>query len=168
MEFLNYLSSDEGYMLANNGMEGLHYDLDEEGRVSNIFDTSRNYLPLSGITRRLDQVRFHDARPLAEGADKGVAMAYDFQMIQYAEGMHLYTDIFYGLPVTDESLEYSNELSNFVVSKVVEFVTGETPLDDANWKAYQDEWTAKGGMKVLESYAKLYNEMNGTNYAVAR
>lgn len=166
MKFLNYLMED-GYMLATYGMEGVHYDTDEEGRVSNVFSGNVDYTPLAQVVRRLDQVRFHDARPLGEDADKATKLTYDFQMIQYAENQALYTSIFYGLPTTNESLEYNNELSNYVSTKVVEFITGETEITDETWKEYKDEWTAKGGVKVLESYAKLYNETNGTDYTVA-
>jgi len=79
------------------------------------------------------------------------------------EGHPAYESLFYGLPATDEALEYSAGLETLMKDWFVAFCTGERKLDDANWAAYLEDLKAKGAQKVLDSYVKLYNEINGTN-----
>ena len=161
MKFLNYLVTDEGFELMQYGMEGYHFEYNEDGTVNNIFQLNKDYLPLTGLVRLLGT---GGLAPLSEDASRAQQMIWPFENTQHILGLPVYQDLFYGLPTTQEALEYATEVANYVTSKVVEFVTGATPINDETWAAYKTEWAAKGGMKVLESYAKQYNELNKTEY----
>lgn len=161
MKFLNYLATDEGYELFQYGWEGLHFEYNEDGTTTSIYQLNKDYLPLTGL------VKWQSAgglAPLKEDATRAQQMIWPFENTQHILGLPVYQDLFYGLPTTQEALEYATEVSNYVTSKVVEFVTGATPINDETWAAYKTDWAAKGGMKVLESYAKQYNELNKSEY----
>ncbi len=83
--------------------------------------------------------------------------------------MGVYTSDFYGLPVTQEALDYSAGLSTQLTDSVVEFVTGKKDVDDdAVWAAYLQDAVDKGAQKVLDSYLAEYNELNGTSYTAVQ
>ena len=46
---------------------------------------------------------------------------------------------------------------------VMEFITGQTELNDANWSAYLDAYKTAGGAEILAAYTAEYNEKNGTS-----
>lgn len=79
--------------------------------------------------------------------------------------MGVYTSDFYGLPVTQEALDYSAGLETLTTDWVVELVTGKKDVnDDAVWAQYLKEANAKGAQEVLNSFLAEYNEINGTDY----
>lgn len=79
--------------------------------------------------------------------------------------MGVYTSDFYGLPVTQEALDYSAGLNTLTTDWVVDLVTGKKDVnDDAVWAQYLKEANAKGAQEVLNSFLAEYNELNGTDY----
>lgn len=81
------------------------------------------------------------------------------------DNMGVYTSDFYGLPVTQEALDYQAGLDTLTTDWVVELVTGKKDVnDDAVWAAYLQEAVDKGAQQVLDSYLAEYNELNGTSH----
>lgn len=81
------------------------------------------------------------------------------------DNMGVYTSDFYGLPVTQEALDYQAGLDTMTTDWVVELVTGKKDVnDDAVWAAYLQEAVDKGAQQVLDSYLAEYNELNGTSH----
>ena len=166
MRLLNYLSTDEGYMLACFGMEGVHYTLDENGYLDDMFYTKdRTWTPFAEIVSRLDISNYLDQKPLGEDADKEAQIGYQFQVIQYQTDLPLYTNIFYGINSTREQEELGTDVDSYVSQMVIEFITGKTPLNDETWEQYKSTWVQKGGQKILDSLAEAYNQLNNTTYS---
>lgn len=163
--FLDYLITDEGLMLSKYGIEGEDYNITENGEI---IRTHQNDLSvIRSVVNDMEKAALEVIAPAddASAIDKAL---YSFQIEQYNPNkINLYSDIFYGIPTPTEQTEYGNELDTYVSSKVVEFVTGTTELNDENWEAYKTEWVNKGGLKVLQAYADAYNSLQGTDYAVA-
>ena len=167
--FLDYLMGD-GYMLAKNGVEGLHYEIDSYGAVKPLIEGTKTWIPLNEVVNDKERMIETDVPLLMdkETDDQATRTIHLFQRVQYnTDGRPLYTSIFYGIASTQAQLEYGAELETFTTSKVVEFITGETPITDETWSAYCQEWVNKGGQKVLESYAEAYNKLHGTAYTAA-
>lgn len=81
------------------------------------------------------------------------------------DNMGVYTSDFYGLPLTQEDMDYKAGLETLRTDWVVELVTGKQDVnDDAVWAAYLKEADAKGAQAVLDSYVAEYNAYNGTDY----
>ncbi len=97
--------------------------------------------------------------------DKALALSRMGEILEMnEENRPVYTDFFYGYLATDEYLEYFAALETLMKEWVVDFVTGNKEINDANWQAYLDSYVAKGGQKVLESMLDQYNTLNGTAY----
>jgi hypothetical protein len=73
-----------------------------------------------------------------------------------------YTSAFYGLPAPKANDEYGVDVSTWVEQSAMSFITGETPLNDANWNTYINTWKRMGGVKILQGYIDSYNSLNGT------
>lgn len=163
MNLLNYLGSDEGFALAVDGMEGVHYEVDTQGYRTRKKDVNNDTVsPLSAMVSRLDISTFQNSKPV----DKENPMEYNssrFIRIQWEDRLNVYTNLFYGIPATDVELEYTAELSSYVSQAVIGFITGETPINDSTWNNYLSTWSKKGGQKILDSYVKEYNSLNGTS-----
>ncbi|MNG27137.1 hypothetical protein D3C84_1122220 [compost metagenome] len=71
------------------------------------------------------------------------------------------SDIFYGIPATDEQNTLGPDVAKYEVEMFLKFVTGAEPL--ANWDAYVDGWKKKGGKSLLDSKIKKYNELKSSN-----
>ncbi len=163
--FLDYLMTDEGRMLSKYGIEGEDYNYTEEGAIKRTDESNLSVLRM--VVNDLDKAAQELVIP-AEDAPAIDKTLYTFNLEQYnPNNINLYTNIFYGIPTPTEQTEYGKELDSYVASKVVEFVTGTTELNDENWEAYKTEWINKGGLKVLQAYADAYNSLQGTDYAVA-
>jgi hypothetical protein len=73
-----------------------------------------------------------------------------------------YTSAFYGLPAPKANDEYGVDVNNWIEQSAMAFITGETPLNDANWNNYINTWKRMGGVKILQGYIDAYNSLNGT------
>lgn len=169
ISFLDYLITDEGFMLSTYGTEGEDYVYTESGNVqkTNPTVTDVDLVSLGMIVNDMSKSTLGLVAPTEESSEIEKAL-YTFNLEQYnPNNINLYTSIFYGIPTPTEQTEYGNELDTYVSSKVVEFVTGTTELNDENWEAYKTEWVNKGGLKVLQAYADAYNSLQGTDYVVA-
>jgi putative aldouronate transport system substrate-binding protein len=163
ISFLDYLATEEGFNLAVNGVEGVHYDKDADGYFTKRSDINPDTVaPLSAMVSRLDLSAFQNAKP-ADTNDPAAYTQWRFMKIQWDDTLNTYTSLFYGIPATDAELEYSAELTSYVSQAVIEFITGEVPIDDANWNTYLSTWSKKGGQAILDSYVETYNELNGTS-----
>jgi hypothetical protein len=74
-----------------------------------------------------------------------------------------YSNVFYGLPAPAAISEFGVDVDNWGEQSAMAFITGETPLTDANWNNYINTWKRMGGVKILQGYIDAYNSTNKTN-----
>lgn len=164
MKLINYMMTDEGYMLITWGVEGFNYKLDENNYVIEL-NVEKDWWPLAATVRRLDAPDREKVPASDSKADKTIV---DFELIQEPKvNAPLYQSAFYGLPITTEEIELGADLKAFVTKSVISFITGEIALTDENWAAYKQEWIQKGGQKILDSYTAEYNKIKSASYKSA-
>ncbi|GLX71016.1 extracellular solute-binding protein [Paenibacillus glycanilyticus] len=156
IQFLDYLSTQEGWELARLGVKGTHYTewtapRTDEGQKA--YD--EKWLdPLSQIVSRVDLVQ-----KLGEATKDPVEIENN-RFINAASSYTLYQDVFYGVPLTDEHKTYGADVAKFEEEMFIKFVTGKESLD--KWDDYVEAWKKKGGKSVLDSKVAKYNELKGT------
>ncbi|MFD0670926.1 extracellular solute-binding protein [Cohnella sp. GCM10027633] len=156
IRFLDYLSTEEGWELAKFGVKGTHYTSATEPRTP---EGQRAYDekwldPLSQIVSRVDLVQ-----QAGEGTKDPIERENN-RFIDAASSYTLYSDIFYGIPLTEEHKTYGADVAKYEEEMFIRFVTGQASLDE--WDDYVDTWKKKGGKAVLDSKIVLYNELKGT------
>lgn len=159
LRFLDYMSTDEGWELNHYGIKGTHYTSINEPRTpegQKAFD--EKWLdPLSQIVSRVD------IQNKINAATKDPIAIENNRFIDAAASYTLISDIFYGIPATDEQNTLGPDVAKYEVEMFLKFVTGAEPL--SNWDAYVDGWKKKGGKSLLDSKVKKYNELKSSNVA---
>lgn len=165
MEMLNYMITEEGWMLNKYGVEGEHYTLDENGYVTRTELGAEMFKagtlePLSQIVMNMPVASYQDSMPLSSN-DPVQVVRYRFN--RAVHDYELITSLFYGLPDTPEYMELGTDVEKYVEQMVIEFVTGNTPLTDETWQSFLEGYAQKGQQKILASYIDAYNNLNGTD-----
>ena len=166
MEFLDFLhNEDEGYWLIRVGMPGQDYNMvngfpvytdSGNGLYNNmILDT------LWPLINRLDLVQ-HLARRPTDQWDLLLRQKWEFQYMAPPPVETFYTNAFYGMPNPTAANEYGVDVTNWIEQSSMAFITGETPINDANWNNYINTWKRMGGVRILQGFINDYNSLNGT------
>ncbi len=168
ISFLDYLATDEGWLLTGKGIEGEYWTkntaVDFGGALTELGEKaySDKWLdPLSQMISRQDLV----AKWGANATDE--TTVYNNIYINGAANKKMYTDFFYGVPASTESQTYGADLAKYQIISFIEFVTGAKELNDANWNTYVDTWkNTKSGLKIMEASLKNYNSLYGTSFTL--
>jgi putative aldouronate transport system substrate-binding protein len=152
IRFLDAMVTDDIFYLSRYGIEGEHYKV-EDGIIrrtpAGTQALEEKWLdPLSQLVNRTEKEK--------------VDQNQDTKYYNFAMEYKLYQDIFYGIPQSDEKKTLGPDVTKYESEMLIKFVTGAESLN--NWEQYVAEWKKKGGQKILESMAKKYNEIKGTNY----
>ncbi|MBE7055354.1 MAG: hypothetical protein E7392_04490 [Ruminococcaceae bacterium] len=159
---VNYLNKmwdfviEDGFKLANYGFEGVHYDA-ETGATTEEGQKGINEKWLGALGAIVSNVAFQEA-----GWEKNTPDKWTY--IKAAKEMPLYKCDMYSI-VTDEYNKIYPEIKKLEEEWFIKLVTGEESID--NYDKYVKEWTQKGGLEMLESMVKVYNERNNTNLKAA-
>ncbi|OAS21220.1 extracellular solute-binding protein [Paenibacillus oryzisoli] len=157
LQFLDYLSTDEGWELSHYGIKGEHYREITEARTQagqKAFD--EKWLdPLSQIISRQELVE------QVSNSSKDPVQINNNHFIESAAQYTLYQDIFYGIPLTDEQKSYGPDVAKYEEEMFIKFVTGKEPL--SKWDEYVATWKKKGGKALMDSKIKTYNELRSGN-----
>jgi putative aldouronate transport system substrate-binding protein len=163
MDFLNFLNSDEGWYLNWQGVEGVDYNMvggfpirTEVGTAKSTNVTLDTMFPLSN--------RLSLANNLSRGPKQtlDLILRQKWEILQQDNSQPTYTSAFYGLPNPTALNELGVDVNNWIEQSAMAFITGETPLTDANWNNYINTWKRMGGVKILQGYIDEYNRVQGT------
>lgn len=156
IKLLDYLATEEGFRLANEGFAGVHYDA-ETGAVTEEGQKALNEKWMGALGAIVSNVSFQEANWEKNTPDKWV-------YIKAAKEMPLYKNDMYTV-VTDEYNIIYPEINKLQEEWFIKLVTGEESID--NYDKYIKEWEKKGGLEMLESMVEVYNERNNTNLKAA-
>jgi putative aldouronate transport system substrate-binding protein len=156
LELLNYLATDEGFMMSSYGIKDVHYTVDANGEFADRTEEGAKAMTdkwldiLSQIVYRVD---------FFQNIQMKVLPNYAPYIMTAREGK-MYSNMFEGIS-TPESQKYKADLDKLMLDWFVKFVTGKEPMD--KFPEYVAEYKAKGGDIVLESYINEYNARRGAN-----
>jgi putative aldouronate transport system substrate-binding protein len=163
MEFLDFFNTDEGWYLTTKGIEELDYTIDNGFPVwTDVGTVKYNNMTLDTLypfSNRIDMANRMAMRPLTEWT---LLLRQKWEILQMDNSQPSYTSAFYGFPAPGSNDEYGVDVNNWIEQSAMAFITGETPLNDANWNNYINTWKRMGGVKILQGYIDAYNSLNGT------
>lgn len=155
-ELLEYLCSDEGFMLSSYGIEGVHYTVDADGNYEDRTDEGREAMNDKWLDILSQMVfRVHDYQDLILKSNPSYRPHHEG-----ARDAKLYMNLFEGIS-TEESQKYQADLEKVMLDWMVKFITGKEPIE--KFDDYVAEFQEKGGDLVMESYIAEYNTRRGTN-----
>ena len=153
---LDYLGTDEGFMLSCYGEEGVHYTVDENGKFLDRTPEgtqAMNDMWLDILSQYVYRVM--EYQEILCTINPGYR---EFQ--QAAMNAKLYQNLFEGI-TTEESKTYLADLNQILLDWSVKFITGKEPID--KFDEFVKEYKENGGDAVLQSYIDAYNARKGTS-----
>jgi putative aldouronate transport system substrate-binding protein len=163
MDFLNWLRTDEGWHLHRVGVEGQDFNMvngfpimtDSGNAIYNnmILDT------LWPLNNRLDLNKNLSRRP-TNAWDQLLRQKWEF--LYQDNPPPAYINSFLGIPNPTAFNEFGVDVNNWIEQSAMAFITGETPINDANWNNYINTWKRMGGVKILQGFVDNYNSARGT------
>ncbi|MDQ0207652.1 extracellular solute-binding protein [Alkalicoccobacillus murimartini] len=150
LAFLNDLNSEEAQNLTINGIEGVHYEL-ENGELNDLTvddEKSRNeFQDLNQIQMYLPEEKFH--KP--EQTD----LAIRSQEVMIENEDIVLPDPAYPL-VSKIYAQRGQQLDNIIGDARIKYIIGE--LDDAGFEDAIDTWMSSGGEDYVKEINELYKE----------
>ncbi|MCQ6561436.1 extracellular solute-binding protein [Paenibacillus mendelii] len=151
LKVLDYIFSDEGFILTKNGIEGIHYQKDGDKYVKlDAFDADRPQILSTWFIRRFDpgiQIRLWDDKAYS---DKVMAWFSNTEKYRW-------TDPAAGL-VSETTSKLGAQIDQKLVAAIVKVIVGSEPVDSID-KAIE-AWKAAGGDKIIEETNAIYAELN--------
>ena len=164
--FINYFFTQPGYMIANYGVEGLSYNLDENGvpiytekvtANSDLPTTAMRelygmmYIPFLNNMSALNGTYSDKMLQALQLWTEQVAAAEDTGR-NYPSGAALTTD------ETSSIVNIQTDIATYAQEQILKFMTGAAELNDANWDAYVNQCYALGLQTALDVYQNAYNQ----------
>lgn len=161
MEFVNWFFTEEGYTVANYGIEGESFEYNEDGEARYLDVIANNPNGYNKVNSKV-LYAFWNIIPFYNAQD---ALLYTFEGRE-VESMEVWTSMGYDkkLPTlsytVDESTEYagiSTEISTYVNQEFLKFVVGEAELNQANWDAFVAQVESMQLDRMLEIQQAAYD-----------
>lgn len=154
-ELLNFIGSDEGFMLTSYGIKDKDYTVDTNGKFvarTPAGTEAMNAKWLDVLSQFVYRVKDYQKILIT------ASPTYEPYLIGARDGK-LYMNIFEGIN-TDVTQKYLADLDKVALDWFVKFVTGGASLDQ--FDAFVKEYKSKGGDAIMESYLTEYNARKGT------
>ena len=165
MEFLDFLSSDDGWYLTWVGLPDLDFTfVDGYATRTPVGQEKYNAMIIDvffSITNRLSLQNHFASAPKTDWTGN---QRRKWEILQMDNTQPKYTSLFYGIPAPTAYLEMGVDVNNWIEQSSMAFITGERALNDANWNEYINTWKRMGGVKILQGYLDAYKNLRGGNY----
>jgi len=151
MQVLDYMFSDEGYILTKNGIEGVHYKKEGDQYVKlDTFDKDRPQILSTWFIRRFDpsiQIRLWDDE------------AYSKKVMAWFSNTEKYrwTDPGAGL-IAEKSSKLGAQLNQKLTGVIIKVILGSAPVEAIDQAIA--EWKSGGGDQIIEETNAIYAELN--------
>lgn len=167
LTFIDYFYSEEGITLANYGVEGESFEVNEDGEKVFIVDYNEEESTPAGEKR---WSFLSDRLTVCKPVDDEAFFKWNDELIAEAAG-RLFTEenlmTSYVLKFTeDQSMEIANLVATVYdaqVAGMVGFINGTTELTPENWAAFQDQMNSMGLSKIEEIQLAAYQATYGAN-----
>lgn len=165
MQVLNKLNEESVWWMIRYGIEGEHYTRDKDGypartEIGQKLFEGMTLDTLYNLTNCIDIENFANSAPQT---DYNLSLRRSMFVHQFVKDIPLYTNLFYGLPQTQESMDFGVDVASTVKTANMQFITGEVELNDQTWADYIKKWQSMGGSEILASYVDAYNALNNTS-----
>lgn len=154
LQFLDRMCDPDMMALADYGMEGITYDLNEAGEVvpNGVYDTTNS--PNAGLNQALPYIPY-----LTEQNPKYVKEKQDYQaayedIIVYNLDYAVFNPALGYLTQSDTYATSGTNLVQILDDARTQYICGQ--IDEAGLQAAFDQWDSRGGAQVIEEVNALY------------
>lgn len=154
LHFLDKMCDDEMLVLADYGLEGITYDLNEAGKVVKRNELEASQSPSSGLNQCLCYIpKLESTSPALEKDEPNLAQAAAYaKNEQYA----VFNPALGYLANSEVNAEVGTDIEQIIDDARTQYICGQ--IDDAGFEAAAKQWLDRGGDRLIEEINKLYQE----------
>lgn len=154
LHFLDKMCDDEMLVLADYGLEGITYDLNEAGKVVKRGELEPQQAPSSGLNQSLCYIpNLAATNPELEKDEPSLAQdAVYAKNEQYA----VFNPALGYLANSEVNAEVGTDIEQIIDDARTQYICGQ--IDDAGFEAAAQQWLDRGGDRLIEEINKLYQE----------
>ncbi len=152
LQYLDRMCDDEMLVLADFGLEGVTYDLNEEGHIVKKNEIEPQYSPSAGLNQSICYIPNNEPKnPAIEKTDsmKAQDVAYKLNE-QYA----IFNPALGYLANSEVNAEVGTDIEQIIEDARTQYICGQ--IDDAGFEAAAKQWLDRGGDRLIEEINELY------------
>lgn len=154
LHFLDKMCDDEMLALADYGLEGVTYDLNEEGNVVKRNELEPQQSPSSGLNQSLCYIPNLAATNPSLEKDE-LAIAQDEAYARNKE-VAVFNPALGYLANSEVNAEVGTDIEQIIDDARTQYICGQ--IDDAGFEAASKQWLDRGGDRLVEEINKMYQE----------
>lgn len=154
LTFLDKMCDDEMMVLADYGLEGVTYELNEKGNVVNTWTKESQYSPSAGLNQALayipNQMSTNPVLEMDEPKTK------QYEIYAYNEPFVVKNPAMGYLANSEVNAEVGTDIEQIIEDARTQYICGQ--IDDAGFEVAAKQWMDRGGDRLIEEINKLYQE----------
>lgn len=154
LHFLDKMCDDEMLVLADYGLEGVTYDLNEAGNIVKRNELEPQQSPSSGLNQSLCYIPNLAATNPALEKDE-LAIAQD-EAYARNKTVAVFNPALGYLANSEVNAEVGTDIEQIIDDARTQYICGQ--IDDAGFEAAAKQWLDRGGDRLVEELNKLYQE----------
>ena len=145
LQFVDDLLEEDVYKLMTGGIEGTHYELNDDGSIEFIdMDLwQQEVQPLSSSRPSEVTFSFKDTDPEKEFSNQLIKENEEFAVMDPSVPLDSPTNN-----------EVGSEIEKIVIDATVQYIMGQ--LDEDGFKKAVEDWKAQGGDRITQEYEEAY------------
>lgn len=154
LHFLDKMCDDEMLVLADYGLEGITYDLNEAGNVVKRGELEPQQSPSNGLNQSICYIPNIEATsPKLEKDEAALAQDAAYKKNeQYA----VFNPALGYLANSEVNAEVGTDIEQIIEDARTQYICGQ--IDDAGFEAAAQQWLDRGGDRLIEDVNRLYQE----------
>lgn len=154
LTFLDKMCDDEMMVLADYGLEGVTYNINEEGKLEKVNGVDMNTAPNRGLNQSLAYIP--NALPTTPEIDMTEPKQKQYEIYEYNEAFAVRNPAMGYLANSEVNAEVGTDIEQIIEDARTQYICGQ--IDDAGFDAAAKQWSDRGGDRLIEEINKLYQE----------
>ncbi len=152
LHFLDKMCDDEMLVLADYGLEGVTYDLNEAGKVVLRHEMEAQYTPSAGLNQSICYIP--NREPKSPALEKDEPMIAQDQAYERNEKVAVYNPALGYLANSEVNAEVGTDIEQIIDDARTQYICGQ--IDDEGLEAAAKQWMDRGGDRLIEEINQLY------------
>ena len=154
LRYLDRMGDDAMLVLADHGLEGLTYDLNEKGNIVKRNELEPQYSPSSGLNQSLCYIPNMEA--ISPALEKSDSMKAQAEAYKVNEKVAVFNPALGYLANSEVNAEVGADIEQIIDDARTQYVCGQ--IDEAGFEAAARQWLERGGDRLIEDINRLYQE----------
>lgn len=154
LTFLDKMCDDEMLVLADYGLEGISYNINEEGKLERIAGLETTQAPNKGLNQAVAYIP--NALPTTPEIDMTEAKEKQYEIYDYNKAFAVKNPAMGYLANSEVNAEVGTDIEQIIEDARTQYICGQ--IDDAGFDAAAQQWLDRGGDRLIEEINKLYQE----------